>query len=163
MVRPALLIALLMILTACGGSQQAPEAVSLAGTWEVELTRGVLPWAKTTVRGQVNLAPWPDPACNPASFAGEADAPRCETSVKGTYSIDLHALVSAPRSVLWEPGVAAMAFTNGKMVMVIGGCCDRGEIVASGRVEAARIKGGWYQQFQSDGPGGRFVLRRIGF
>jgi hypothetical protein len=53
-----------------------------------------------------------------------------------------------------------MAMADGTIVLQIGGCCDRGEIVATGRMAADRMEGSWYQQFMANRPGGRFVLRR---
>jgi hypothetical protein len=162
MARPALLIALLTILAACGGSQQAPEDVSLGGTWEVELTRGVLPWTKTTVRGQVHLAPAHDPKCTEHEGPSDPHTALCDSLVEGTYSINLRSLLRPHPYAGWTPKASAIAYAKGTMTLIIGGCCDRGEVVGTGRLNAERMEGRWYQQFLSDGPGGRFVLWRTG-
>jgi hypothetical protein len=135
-----------------------PDVAALAGTWEIEIWRGR--WARKHVHGQVTLAPAPIPECNPAEEQKERNGFLCPTFVEGTYSVPLDSLVRPHPYAKWTAEAWAISFTDGKILLNFGGCCDRGEIVATGRGTAERIEGQWVQQFLNNGPGGRFVLRR---
>jgi hypothetical protein len=160
-----ILLAVIAAVLTAGGCTQPPSRVSetaLAGTWNVEISRGRLPWTRRTVHGQIHLSSSPlrDKECNSEEEQRRPDAFLCETHVEGTYSIPLDSLVRPHPYAGWTADVDAMAMADGRIVLQIGGCCDRGEIIATGRIQADRMQGGWYQQFLNDGPGGRFVLRR---
>jgi hypothetical protein len=134
------------------------DIAALAGTWELEIWRGR--WARKHVHGQVTLAPAPIPDCTPEEERRELNGFLCRTHVEGSHSVPLDSLVRSNPYARWTPYAGAISFADGKILLLIGGCCDRGEIVATGRLDGDRIEGGWYQQFLNDRPGGRFVLRR---
>lgn len=154
-----LLPAIAAVLTA-GGCMRPPQpdAAALAGTWEIEIWRGR--WARKPVHGQITLAPAPLADCNPAEERKERNGFLCHTYVEGTYSIPLDSLVRPHPYAGWTAEAWAISFADGKILLNVGGGSDRGEIVATGRIDEDRIEGQWVQQFLNDGPGGRFVLRR---
>jgi hypothetical protein len=158
-VRRILLVSIACVLTGGGCMRPPPpDAEVLSGAWEIEIWRGR--WARNPVHGQVTLAPGSIPECIPAEQRKERNGFLCRTFVKGTYSIALDSLVRPHPYAGWTAEAWAISFADGKILLNFGGCCDRGEIVATGRGDAYRVEGSWVQQFLSDGPGGRFVMRR---
>lgn len=98
--------------------------------------------------------------CDPEAEEKRADRALCLTHVEGTYSVRLDSLVRPHPYAAWTPDAGAIVMADGAILVHVGGCCDRGEIAAKGRIDGDRIEGKWVQQFLSDGPGGRFVMRR---
>jgi hypothetical protein len=157
--RRALFICILVVLGTCerpGRSTGTP----LAGTWDIEITRGWWPWARTTVHGQVHLASAPIPDCDPGEERQARVGFLCHTHVEGTWSIPLDSVARPHPFAGWTRDAGAIAMTDGTIVMIAGGCCDRGEFSGRGRADGDRIRGGWFHQCLNDRPGGHFVLRR---
>jgi hypothetical protein len=147
--------------TALGSCERAdPASISLAGTWDVEIVRGHLPWTRTTVRGQLRLAATDFPGCGADPGTPRAESPLCHTYVTGSYSIPLDSLRLTTPYGGWSPTAEAMVFGDGEISLTLSRCCDHGEVFAEGRISGDRIFGGWYQRFFNGGPGGRFVMRR---
>jgi hypothetical protein len=158
--RRALHLCILAVLVTCERPGRTSTGIPLAGTWDIEITRGSWPWARTTVRGQVHLASAPLPKCDQEEERRTRNGLLCHTLAEGTWSIPLDSLTRPHPYAGWTPDAGAIALTDGTILVEIGGCCDRGEFSGRGRVDRDRIKGRWHQQFLNNGPGGRFVMRR---
>jgi hypothetical protein len=104
-------------------------------------------------RGTVELVP--DPL--PDSVCKAAPEVICSTHVRGAGSISTVDLLGGQL----QPEVIGGILTNGKVIFILGGCCDRGELEMHGRASHGRISGKWWQTFVSDdGRTGKFVLTR---
>jgi hypothetical protein len=157
--RRILLLAITVAVLA-GCERADPAQISLAGTWDVEIVRGYLPWNQRVVRGQLRLTATEFPGCGAEPGTPRAESPLCHTYVTGSYSIPLDSLRLRRPYGGWSPTAEAMVFGDGMISLTLSSCCDQGEIAAEGRMRGARIEGGWNQRFLNGGSGGRFVLRR---
>jgi hypothetical protein len=79
--RRLLFVAAIAVLGACGDGAPRPDPAetSLAGTWEIEITRGKLPWTKKMVRGSLDLVAAANSDCSPEEYRGDPEAPLCHT------------------------------------------------------------------------------------
>jgi hypothetical protein len=50
---------------------------------------------------------------------------------------------------------------DGKVVFMIGACCDRGELALKGSLHNGTIRGGWEETFIASGRSGTFVLQKV--
>jgi hypothetical protein len=152
-------VGIALMLSACG-RREPPAPTVLAGTWNAEISRGLLPWNRKTVRGRITLVNTRFPNCERSLARTTPDAPVCATYVRGPYTIPLDSLVTVADWSPWNGEMTAVVRVDGTVSLSIGECCDRGAIFARGRLHSDRIEGRWHQQLYAGGPGGRFRLRR---
>jgi hypothetical protein len=127
----------------------------LAGRWEIEFvaTKGTGRGAKA--RGIVTLHNDPVPV---SQCLDGADAYLCATQTRGSHTVATGALLGHELSQ--EAGAGLLS--NDEILLVIGTCCDRGEVSAKGRWRNARFEGRWSDTWLSGATAeGRFRMQRL--
>lgn len=143
-------MSLLALCAACTSSRETVPLDRLTGGWEAEFLPSEP--GRHSVQGLVALdSIVPEPAeCPP--YLGE-----CGAVVRGTHTIDLKPLLGHDL----PPDVTAGLDGDRMVVVVLGGCCDRGELSARGRLENGKIRGRWEETYVGGGRSGSFVLTKI--
>ncbi|HEU0053917.1 MAG TPA: hypothetical protein VFQ39_12115 [Longimicrobium sp.] len=143
----------LALRAACRGAtpERPLTAADLAGTWEMA-PRGRGPHGPVAARGIVTF-----PADSVKTDC-MADRAPCAAAAGAPVSIETKPLLG---HTLWFRLEAAL-FVDGDVLMMLGECCDRGELGMRGRLRRGGISGRWSETFVSAGAGrrGRFTLRR---
>lgn len=130
------------------------EGGDLAGQWEIVLRLEQHRREPLITRGTLLLEP--DPVHSPA--CADEDPVACATAVTGTHNLDLVSMMGYELPSIVDAGL----MENGAILIQIGGCCDRGEISALGRLDGEVIRGKWSEGRVSPAREGTFVLRRVG-
>ena len=142
-------IALLVL--ALGGACSRPgghiAATQLLGRWEAQFSSHA---NDRPVIGTIVLD-----SLVPVSAACRGAGDVCTEAV-GTHTVDFrpllgHALPSE---------VAVASDSDGAIYLVVGTCCDRGELELKGRPKSGEIRGSWEETRISIGRSGSFVLKR---
>jgi hypothetical protein len=117
------------------------DAASVAGRWSAQLRIGrrtlFIPGVGTIIRAELRLSPQP----YRDSLGTQVSCPGCLT---GTLSGDFRPLGDGYPPRL---DVEAHALRDGRVLLVAGGCCDRGELSLHLRSRGDRLVGSWRQVF----------------
>jgi hypothetical protein len=141
--RSAILACAVLSLSGCtggaarDGKSQQPLVPSMAGLWTLELRGGT--GLGTTVNGSLSLTA--DTTAY-ADCSQRYSAAVCRRRMIGTHDLNVTPLVGYELS----SQAAATIDERGTLVLVLGQCCDRGEISASGGVGDTIIAGRWVEQ-----------------
>ncbi len=125
----------------------------LAGTWEIQLYRKGSSQAEQ-VSGTIRLRhdPIGDSACSRAE-----DSISCRTHVRGTHDLELFPLLGHRQG----ESVSASLVDRQTMVLMIGECCDRGEIGATTTWREGRFIGRWVEgRIDASGAWGTLTMSR---
>jgi hypothetical protein len=147
----ALSIALLAVLlcSACVPHQPRSAALDLSGVWlaEFQSRSGAQASSGTVTLNVVNS----DPSLCPD------DASDCGSHVRGSHQIDFKPLLD--RSV---PSIAVAGVDpDGHIIILLGECCDQGEIGARGVLRNGAIRGRWVETFLGGGREGTFTFTLV--
>jgi hypothetical protein len=136
------------------GKASAPIA-GVAGNWEMEFVATKGPGRGAKARGVLTLRD--DPAPAPPCF-GEEDARLCATHTRGIHRVATKTLLGHALSQEASGGL----LSDDEVLVVIGACCDRGEVSAKGRWRNGRFEGHWSDTWLSGAAAqGRFTMRRL--
>jgi hypothetical protein len=136
------------------GKASAP-LTGVAGNWEIEFVATKGPGRGAKVRGVLTLRDDPVPASQ--CFEGE-DAHLCATHTRGTHSVATKTLLGHDLTQEASGGL----LSDDEVLVVIGACCDRGEVSAKGRWRNERFEGRWSDTWLSGAAAeGRFTMRRL--
>jgi hypothetical protein len=135
---------------------KAPAPItSVAGNWEIEFVATKGPGRGAKARGVLTLRDDPVPASQ--CFGGE-DARLCATHTLGIHSVATKTLLGHDLSQEASGGL----LSDNEVLIVIGACCDRGEVSAKGRWRNGRFEGRWSDTWLSGAAAeGRFTMRRL--
>ena len=133
---------------ACANWQGTPPRIELIGQWRVEFHGRS---TQERASGRLNLSTY---SANAAACRLDTT---CTSDVTGTHEIDFDSLLH--RQLLAE--VIAGLDERGRVLLLPGGCCDRGEISAIGSVRQDTVRGTWVEMFLEEGRRGRFVMTRV--
>lgn len=128
-------------------SCRVPGPPNLAGTWNAEFRLGARVATGTI---SLSLAPIPPTTC------GLSPA-RCAAAVRGNHQIDFQPLLGHPLTA----EVLAGSEENGDITLLLGRCCDQGELSGIGRLDKDTLRGRWSETFIVDGRKGTFTLTRL--
>lgn len=110
---------------ACGPEAPLP-AEGLAGRWEIELIATQGPARGTRARGVLDLRSDPLPL---VQCEGEDDTRPCSTHASGLHTVRTTPLLRHELSREVDAGLVS----KNEVLLMMGACCDRGEISARGR------------------------------
>lgn len=138
------------------GTRKASTPIEgIVGRWEVEFvaTKGTGRGARA--RGVLTLRN--DPALESQCLEHE-DARRCATHTRGLHTVATKTLLGYELS---QEAVAGL-LSDDEVLMVIGTCCDRGEVSAKGRWRNGHFEGRWSKTWLRGATAeGRFTMRRL--
>ena len=147
--RPVLLFGSILALQLAGCSGFGGVRPDLSGAWR---GRFWFDGAMTRIAsGEVRLRPSPEHG----SYCAE-DPVACETAVRGTDDISFAAIGHR----LENDSAQAAVLSDDEILLLLGPCCDRGEISALGRMDGGKIRGSWEETRIGGGRTGRFELER---
>ena len=86
----------------------------------------------------------------------KVDSVACATLVKGSHNVDFTPMLGHRV----EPEAQAAVLDDGTILLVLGRCCDRGEVSARGRFTRGEIRGVWSETRIGEAREGTFSLRR---
>lgn len=145
--------AALLGLLAAACSKQPEPVPRLDGEWQIELRSPAKFWEtpRTSV-GRVTLrsAPHHGEVC-------EEDPLACSSNVQGTARVSTREIVGTQL----KAEVVGAVLDRRKILIVLGGCCDHGELTLVGRFDHGDIQGQWTETFLTDGRQGRFTMIRV--
>jgi hypothetical protein len=141
-------VLILFSLSACENRQETPPQTDLIGQWRVEFHGRGMPGIAS---GRLQLSE------QAAYTDGCRRDPTCTPGIIGSHEIDFSGLLQ--RQLLAR--VLAGVDEKGRIALLVGSCCDRGELSAIGRLRRDTIRGTWTEQFLEDGRRGRFVMTRV--
>jgi len=82
----------------------------------------------------------------------------CQTTVRGVHEVNFRPLLGHQLSTEVDAGVDDV---DGKVVVMIGEFCVRGELALKGGMRNGEIRGGWEETYIGGGRSGRFVLHKV--
>lgn len=130
-------------------------AAGPAGRWEIEFVATKGPGRGASAQGVVTLQKDSIPV---SQCLGGEDARLCVTHTRGTHTMATKALLGHDISQEASAGL----LSDDEVLMVIGACCDRGEVSARGRWRNGRFEGRWSDTWLSGAAAeGRFTMRRV--
>jgi hypothetical protein len=148
--RPLGIIGLILWTVACGYSPpdesrpaDADQLRVMTGAWTLHLRtdgqeRRTWPWPHTlVVPAQIHVRPTRDSA---------GIAVRCPGCLSGKASIPPP---TRPLRVAFPDSIKGYLDADGRLLLLIGACCDRGEWALLGRLRSGEVHGRWYQTFIS--------------
>jgi hypothetical protein len=130
------------------GQQNPPGALSgVAGTWELELATSDNPavWVRGTLLMRDSIVE----SC-------PTDIPNCTGLAAGTHDLNTVQLLGSQRSST----VFAALSEDGRIMLELGGCCDRGELTMIGTLESDSATGRWYENSTMRERAGAFRMRK---
>ena len=149
---------LLVVLFLSGCGRDIPERThfrgthDLSGTWRLELRerQGLTTRAINgdLVMRRNNI---------PAGKCKFTDRVTCKTFVEGMHTLDTNALIGHRIPDAAQGEISA----DGEVSIVLGECCERGNIDLAGRGDANVVRGRWVTVRSGDLHRGRFVLQRM--
>lgn len=145
------LLVFLVALVGCPAADRGEASLAdLVGVWDVEF-RLDSDRSNNVAEGQIELV-------MPLDFARlcPPDTSDCEQTIPGTHNVDFDVLLERDL----PPEVAAGVDTDGAVVFMVGGCCDRGEIGTRGRLRGDQITGSWEETYLGPGATGTFVFSK---
>jgi hypothetical protein len=152
------LLSMLMIAAAAGCDRVAARGrgpmPTLVGTWHAEFRLGWVAGSTRDASGTIELRS--DPMHGTVCAEDEAESVVCESAVRGTHRVRFAPMLGHP---LDTTALGAVLKDDGVMLL-IGPCCDRGEISARGRFIGGRIRGTWSETSVGGGRSGTFELWR---
>src|SRR4051794_1472291 len=116
--RRAARILLALAAAVVGSCARKEQPSDIAGTWRIELTSGMGWNGQRAAEGTMHLKPEP----MPDSLCAVDKELVCSSQVRGPAAISTIELLGGQLLPTAVGGIA----TNGEIVVVIGGCCDRG-------------------------------------
>lgn len=149
--RAFMLVVALLVAGACGRRDAAVTVAQLLGRWEVELYSPEVP--ADSVHGMIVL----DSIARPSAACLRSGLP-CHETVRGVHEVNFRPLLGHQLSTEVDAGVDDV---DGKVVVMIGECCDRGELALKGGMRNGVIRGGWEETFIGGGRSGSFVLHKV--
>jgi hypothetical protein len=130
----------------------APAAV--AGRWEIEFVATQGPGRGASAQGVVTLQ---KDSISVSQCSDGEDARLCATHTRGTHTVATKALLGHDLS----QEVSAGLLSDDEVLIVIGACCDRGEVSARGRWRNGHFEGHWSDTWLNGAAAeGRFTMRR---
>jgi hypothetical protein len=145
-------LALLALLTTrCGDLRE--NVPRLSGQWRIHI-ESTASRSKDlrTANGRLDLHPAPlqGPDC-------KQDRLICSTHVQGTAEISTRNVLGGQL----PPDVVGGVLKNGDVFLLVGGCCDRGELDLRGHLKAGVIRGRWAETRLGRGREGTFTMSRL--
>jgi len=152
------LVSMLMIAAAAGCDRLAARGrgpmPTLVGTWHAEFRVGWFDGSARDASGTIELRA--DPMHGGVCAEDEAESVVCESAVRGTHRVRFAPMLGHP---LVEAVLGGLLKDDG-VVLLLGPCCDRGEISARGRFIGGTIRGTWSETSAGRGRSGTFELWR---
>lgn len=142
----------LSVMAACRQPQKAhstDEQHGLSGVWRADFQMGLIRASHASGTLHLQASPQTGAACR-------EDPKACGSAVRGFHTVDFSALLGQ------KPGAVATGavLTDNSVLMLLGACCDRGEISMRGQFRQGRIVGRWTETRIGDERSGTFELRR---
>ena len=144
----AAVFAALLSGNACSRLIQHVSSRQIIGRWEAQFSlQGSKNKSATGIIVLDSLIP-PSPTCT------RGDDP-CSTA-HGQHVVDFSSMLgyALPNNVV------ASVDSDGAIYLIVGRCCDRGELDLRGRLDHGRIRGGWEEAPDGSAHSGSFVLSK---
>lgn len=142
-------IFLLTLLASCTRTSSSSAPADLTGSWRAEFRLDSRPGRAS---GFIVLQPV---LADPERCL--AERVMCPGEVEGSHSIDFEPILN--RAV---PSTAIAGEEQAREVIVmLGSCCDQGEISGRGLLKNGIIRGRWIETTLGGGRTGRFVMQRV--